>query len=315
VDTETGEVGDIPGEDAFPCDRWTCSVCGPRKCRRCVAHYTHLFVRLPAPTFVTLTVDPKCGLDPERSRRFVVELFSRFRKRLNRAVRAKDCRQQLHYVATIEHQRATGQAHLHAVLSAPGLSGDEIAEAWFECGGGAAADAQPLGSADDCARHVGYALKYALKDALASPVAGRRYVLASQGDGYYSEPAKEARRAYVASATGEPVAPAGADVPTIGGRFIPLWIPTSANRPRGNPDRITEEDRAHFAALDLSARSTAYRWRDPRTTRWWLIEQDAGGRRRTPLPRAYRSLAEARMHAADAAARARLVREVQSRRN
>ena len=95
------------------------------------------------------------------SRKYLIERFSYFRKRINYRVKKEDPSKKLHYVGTIEMKKRTGLAHFHAVLSAPGVDAEELGTAWFEAGEGVVAHVQPLDDSKDLAQHVGYALKYA----------------------------------------------------------------------------------------------------------------------------------------------------------
>lgn len=298
VEIATGEMQDVGHGWKGPCDRWTCEVCGPRKLRRQVGHYVRLFASLDAPQFVTLTLDPKTGLDPERSRKFLVDRFARWRKRINRRVKQHDCRASLTYVAAVEFQKRTQLAHLHAIIDAPGITAEQIGDQWFQCGGGAVCDVQPLGSGDEIAQKVGYSLGYALKDALHSPVKGRRYVLASQGDGFYTEAAQQQRAAYVEARRAKEGLPPRVNERDEEREFCTVWIPEQENQSRGNPDALTDEDRAHFAELQERCRTTQFRWKEPATGTWWRITQDASGRRRERLPSTYTSLVDSRLRRA-----------------
>jgi len=294
-DASTGEVRETEETLEKPCGRWSCPWCGPAKQHCLVAHFVNEFARLPELWFITLTLDPKTGIRAEMSRKYLIELFSVFRKRVNYRVKKEDPSKKLHYVGTIEMQKRTGLAHFHAVVSAPGVDAEELGATWFEVGGGVVAHVQPLDDTMDLAQHVGYALKYALKDALEDPCKGRQYVLCSQGIGYNTEKAKAARREYMREkgqlhhAFEEPKMEDGEPVPVL------IWSTESVNVPCGNPDEITEEDRKYFASLNLDARTTEYRWYDRKTGLWWKITQQSGVRRRICLGATYRSPSDAKL--------------------
>ncbi len=294
-DASTGEVRETEETHEKPCGRWSCPWCGPAKQRCLVAHFVNEFARLSDLWFITLTLDPKTGIRPDMSRKYLIDCFSRFRKRINYRVKKKDPSQKLHYAGTIEVQKRTGMAHFHAVVSAPGVDSGDLASAWFEVGGGIVVDVQPLDDTKDLAQHVGYALKYALKDALEDPCTGRQYVLCSQGIGYNTEKAKAVRREYMRE-TGQldlsfekPEVEEGEPVP------IPIWSTESRNFSRGNPDEITEEDRKYFESLNLDARTTEYRWLDRKTGLWWKIRLESGIRRHDCLGVTYKSPSDAKL--------------------
>ena len=257
-----------------------------------------VFADLEGGHFVTLTLDPKTGLSESLSRKYVQQAWSKWRKRLARLCAKTGAA--FRFVRVIEYQ-ASGQAHVHAVLTAEGVAADQMASAWFACGGGVVCDVQPLtGDRDDLARRIGYAVKYALKDATApNAPRGRHYVETSEGIGYQSAAAVASRAAYTAREHPERKNQ-GEGLDGTPGRVWRVNAPRPA-KPT-NPDAITAADLAAFAALDLGKRSQTYRWRDPGGT-WWRIRQlDTGERTRHPLA-GYRSLYEERVGAADRAAR------------
>lgn len=265
-----------------PCGRWACAVCGPKKHKRYVAHFVNVFGSMGSVRFITLTLDGKIGLLPEDSRAYLVHCWSRWRKRINRRV---DDGARLAYVAAVEHQKETGQAHLHAVVSAPGVDDIELGAAWYESGGGVVVDVQPIDGEADAARYVGYSVKYALKDAQAGTPAGR-YVLSSQGDGYHSKAHVAARLAHVDAAP-EPEAEEGR------GR---VWIASAQNTGGREPQSATPDQRERFKQLALEERTSHYHFKDA-DGRWWSVLHEDG--RRVELP-GYRSLFDCRIAASAA---------------
>lgn len=259
-----------------------------------MAHYSDTFSAFDDVWFVTLTLDPKIGLDESDSRKFIIDAWSKWRKRIDR--RCAKSGGKFQFVRVVEFQRS-GMAHIHAVVSAPGLDQEELAAQWFECGGGVVCDVERLdGDASSVARRVGYAVKYALKDA-KSPGAprGRHYVESSQGIGYNSQAAKAVRLSYVMEHLNN------RDEEEAGDELAPdevlVWTAVNGGgaAPPDDPDRITAEDRARFAALDLDKRSRTFRVKED--GQWWQVEQHADGTRtRSRLP-GYKSLYEQRAEA------------------
>lgn len=269
-----GVAGDgvkyVPVE--LPCRRLTCPKCGPKLKAALSRHYAEQFGALDDVMMATLTLDPKLGVDAEESRRYIVHVWSKWRKRVNRLSEGG-----LRYMATIERQ-GNGMAHLHAVISAPGTQPLTLADAWFSAGGGVVANVEYIRDDRDQLACIGYCLKYALKEANAHHRSGRRYVLASQGLGYYAAEHRERRRQAFEDQTA-----------TVDYYTIP-HEPTghSIERPQ-SPDVATPEDLERWKRLDFSARTTKYRWRDPRTNTWWQITQTPNGRTMERLSSSYRS--------------------------
>lgn len=293
VDTRTGEMWrDVTADVLKPCGSWGCPVCGPVRQKRHVAHFVEAFAPLSGVLFVTLTLDPKTGLDESESRKYVQHVWSKWRKRLRRLCLKRGST--LRFMRVVEYQ-SNGHAHVHAIMTAEGVSGDEVAAQWFASGGGVVCDVQELdGDRAELARRVGYVVKYALKDA-TSPEAprGRHYVETSEGIGYGSAAAVAKRQAHVAeNGDGE------ASGDDLGAHEVRVWgssvVPI---RPPANPDTVTPEDRERFAALNLEARSTTYRLKD-RDGVWWRVEQRDDGTRVRHKLADYRSLYEQRMEAA-----------------
>ena len=292
VSTRTGEYFRSGTNDVLkPCGCWSCPACGPLRQRRHVAHFVETFAPLSGVLFVTLTLDPKTGLEEAVSRKYVQHVWSKWRKRLRRLCLKRGST--LRFMRVIEYQH-NGQAHVHAILTAERLTADEIAAAWFASGGGVVCDVQELeGDRGELARRVGYVVKYALKDAM-SPDAprGRHYVETSEGIGYGSAAAIAQRQAYVAEKGGESEADA-----VLGPDEVRVWETTVARTPPPkNPDTVTPEDLEAFDALKLDARSTSYRTKD-RNGVWWEVRQHPDGTRTRHKCPDYRSLYEQRMEA------------------
>lgn len=295
IDPETGEIVSQGEGVLLDCDTWGCAVCGPRRRVRLVGHYSSRLGPVPSLYLVTLTLDPASGVTPAESRKYAVHLWSLWRKRMHRAATKAGHIDGVRFVAAVEWQTGTGLAHIHAIASLPGISPDDAAAAWSSIGGGIVCDVQPItartpgGSDDDgprgsAARSVGYVLKYALKEATERPVRGRRYLLASQGLGYYSAPARAARRSHVEARTGVALPAAGAPRPVPGTDLVEVLVPT-VTRPAGlSPDTITDDDRARWAVLRAANRRTSYRYLDQKSGRWWRIEQRGEARTRTQIP-------------------------------
>ncbi len=234
IDKETGEIDVIQ----LPCERKSCPYCGPKLRQKYVGHYVSVFSELLSLRFVTLTVDPKTGLSPQESTKFVKDRWERrFIKRIKRRTEGE-----LKYVASVEKQK-NGFAHLHAVISTT-VGESTLRQQWFESGGGVVMEAEMLPKGRALARRVGYVMKYAFED--IDQVEGNA-VLASEGIGYHSEAAKEDRRKHVESGGESRYEFNG---PTTGGR-------------RPSSGGITEEDRERFDRIYEQARSRQYiRWDD-----------------------------------------------------
>lgn len=283
----------------IPCDSWPCPACGPAKRARLVGHYAAELADAPALHLVTLTLDPSSGVTPEESRRYIVHLLSLWRKRLHRSAQRAGHANGIRYVATVEWQRATGLAHIHAVVDLPGIDADSAASAWSTIGGGIVCDVQPVaalrpdagvesGPRGGTARAIGYVLKYALKEAVNNKAPGRRYVLASASLGYYSKTATSKRRAFVEDRLGHPLPlpgePRATDTPGI----VEVLMPSLRAAPGYAPDTVTPADRLRFAELRSSARRTTYRYLCSRSGLWYRITQDGPTRTREhirPPPR------------------------------
>lgn len=245
TDRETGEVDWVE----LPCDRKQCEHCGPKMRRRYVAHFAEQFSGLPNLKFVTLTLDPKAfessEVDPrsfDESRKYLLHIWERrFVKRVKRRTEGE-----VKYVATVERHES-GQAHLHAVMSC-GLHEADLRDQWFQSGGGVVMDASRIGSDGLLAAKIGYAVKYCFKE---SGEKGRNSIFCSEGVGYHSEAAKEARRAHKEEEGGEVGCDAGC------GRYE-YEAPDGGRRGAG--DAVTEDEKERFDAV-AGARSTVYtRW-------------------------------------------------------
>ena len=234
IDKETGEIDVIE----LPCERKSCPHCGPKLREKYVGHYVRVFSELPSLRFVTLTVDPKTGLSPDESTKFVKDRWERrFIKRIKRRTEGE-----LKYVASVEKQKS-GYAHLHAVISTT-VGEDTLRQQWFESGGGVVMEVETLPKGRALARRAGYVMKYAFED--IDQVKGNA-VLASEGIGYHAEVQKKERRRHMASSGEDRYEFNG---PTTGGR-------------RPSSGGITEEDRERFDHIYEQARSRQYiRWDD-----------------------------------------------------
>lgn len=295
VNVNTGEmVTDPDGGFDIPCGCWACPVCGPSKRRRYVAHYSDVFSEREGVRFVTLTLDPKSGLAEGDSRKFILHAWSKWRKRINR--KAAKTGHRLDFMRVVEFQ-SNGYAHLHAVLSAPGVEDTELASDWFAVGGGVVVDvAEITGDREAIARRIGYTVKYALKDATeADSPRGRHYVDSSQGIGYESAPARARRRAYVEEIM--------QDEPKTGNELGPdevrVYTTDAGHSARpADPDKITPEEAARFDAILAGNRSRKYRSKGS-DGYWYLHEQhEDGTRTKTRLP-GYKSLYEQRTETED----------------
>lgn len=240
IDKRTGEISVV----GLPCERKSCPHCGPKLRKKYVGHYVNVFSELPSLRFVTLTVDPKTGLSPEDSTKFVKDRWERrFIKRIKRKTEGE-----LKYVASVEKQK-NGYAHLHAVISTT-VGESVLRQQWFESGGGVVMEAEKIPKGRSLARRVGYTMKYAFED--IDQVEGNA-VLASEGIGYHSKAAKEERRQYAESDEQDD---------SGGESRFEFNGPTTGGR-RPSSGGITEEDRERFDQIYEQARSRQYiRWDD-----------------------------------------------------
>jgi hypothetical protein len=174
------------------CQKKSCPRCGPRLYNRHVEHFIAELEYRQDLKYVTLTIDPKIGVKPWDSRDFVVNTWKKhfYGKLYDRTKRQGDS---LLYMAAVEYA-GNGYAHLHLVISTP-LPGAVIRQLWFECGGGIAAEVEPITSRFKLEEKI----RYCLKNAFNTPWndgpddKGRRSIFNSTGIGYYSAGAKERR--------------------------------------------------------------------------------------------------------------------------
>lgn len=242
VSEVTGAVLDTKIEKRS-CNNKSCPVCGGLLKRRYVGHFSQIFSKLPRLIFFTLTIDPKVGVPSYLSRMYIVNRWSRFRKRMHR-------KGEFVYLATPESHKS-GYTHLHVVCSAPkGVSDEDLKSAWFGVGGGIVMDVQHLDKRKETPEQiVGYVMKYVFKD--AAEARGRRSLLCSRGTSFHSEEFKAQRREYARKMRKE----RGEEVPGE----LDLWEPVVVGKPKKSSDTPTAEERAMF---DKMAESLA------RTTLW-----------------------------------------------
>ncbi len=305
VNGGTGEMRSLASGEVFmDCKRWTCPVCGPMLRRRWTAHLVESMAELPGLHFVTLTLDPKCGVEPADSRGYLIAAWSKYRKRLNRRSSGP-----VAFACTVEPTRI-GMAHLHGVISCPGVDASTLASEWFAVGGGVVVDVQRLdGDRGDVARRVGYTVKYALKDAAERHVKGRRYLLTSQGLGYFSEAAKAVRTSYVHdmlnqddetpegenAPDGKPARPLRPEDELRPGEVL-VWTTEAGRGTSSDPDKPTPEQVERWKALRLDKRSTSFRMKGEDGIWYETTQHPDGTRTKRALPD-YRSLYERRTDA------------------
>lgn len=241
VDKRTGTVIDTHIERKS-CNKKQCPVCGGQLRRQYVGHYSRLFSPLPNLYFLTLTLDPKNGVRVEDSRKYIIDRWSVFRKRVHR-------RGAFVYVAVPESHKS-GYTHLHVLCSIPeNVSEEYLRSAWFAVGGGVVMDVQQLDvSEDPPEKVVGYVIKYAFKDAIEGK--GRRSLLCSQGISYHSEKHRAERREYARRKMWErgEALPNEADV----------WEPLTGgvSDPYKSVDTPTVQERRHYRKLARSLQRT-----------------------------------------------------------
>lgn len=242
VDERTGTVYGTRIEKRS-CNKKQCIVCGGHLRRQYVGHFSRIFAKLPRLIFFTLTIDPKVGVPYYLSRKYIVDGWSRFRKRVHR-------RGKFVYVATPESHKS-GFVHLHVLCSAPaGITDEDLQTSWFDVGGGIVMDIQRFDKKKDPPEKlVGYVIKYVFKD--AHQARGRRSLLCSQGTSFYAEEYREERRAWARQQRAE----RGEEVPGL----LDMWEPVVVGKPKGSEDTPTAEEREMFRKMSKSlARSTMW---------------------------------------------------------
>lgn len=289
----------------LPCGRKGCPVCGPRLRDRFTAHFARTFAELGESRpiwFLTLTVDPKAmpeDVDETDARKYLTHCWDKFAKRLR--YRADD----LKYAGTYELHHDGDRWHLHMIVAADfpdreteGGIREMLRVQWFESGGGAVAKVKRIregrrepstdGTPDGIAGAVGYVVKYAFKDAAQahSTAESRRSVLASEGIGYYSEAAKDERKAFRERQTtgdGSGIEREYHSLVTGGASEV------GADEGRGRVDTLTKDDRERFEGWDKSGRTARYRERIEDAEEWdgrtvwitWTYAPDAHRLHRT----------------------------------
>ena len=241
VDTVTGGIRGTHIERKS-CNSKLCPVCSGKLKRQYVGHFSRLFSPLPNLTFVTLTIDPKNGIAAEDSRKYIIDRWSVFRKRVHR-------RGEFLYVAVPESHKS-GYTHLHVLCSLPDRATEEfIRSAWFAVGGGVVMDVQPLDTSEHTPEQVvGYVIKYAFKDATEGK--GRRSLFCSQGISFHSEKYKQERREYARRMLLE----SGHVLPSETDMWEPLT--TGVSDPYKSVDTPTGEERRYYRKLAKSLQRT-----------------------------------------------------------
>ena len=224
------------------CNSKKCPVCSGKLKRQYVGHYSRLFSPLPNLTFVTLTIDPKNGIAAEDSRKYIIDRWSVFRKRVHRRVEF--------LCVAVPESHKSGYTHLHVLCSLPDRATEEfIRSAWFAVGGGVVMDVQPLDTSEHTPEQVvGYVIKYAFKDATEGK--GRRSLFCSQGISFHSEKYKQERREYARRMLLE----SGHVLPSETDMWEPLT--TGVSDPYKSIDTPTGEERRYYRKLAKSLQRT-----------------------------------------------------------
>ena len=196
--------GELQGFTSIACKRWGCAHCGPVKQKRYTAHFVEVFKNTPDLAVLTLTIDPKIGIRPDLSPKYIKQTWEKFRKRINRELKKSDESAHFRFVGTFEPHKS-GMYHLHVVCNAGGLSEEIILNHWFNAGGGITMYLDRIeddaGKPGAIAQKIGYCMKYALKGACESVFEGKskfaNRVIVSQGDGYNAQKHKTCRKQIV----------------------------------------------------------------------------------------------------------------------
>lgn len=293
VDHATGncEESDV----TMPCGRKRCPFCGPHLRRRYLGHFTRVFSALPGLHFITLTLDPKVGIETDDARKYLLYAWSMFRKRVHRMAKAVEST--FHFCAVPE-EHESGYYHLH-VLASVQLDEAALRSAWFQVGGGIVMDVQAIDKkALQVERVVGYILKYVFKDAgKARGSISRRSLLCSRGLSYHSMVAVEERKEWLARQGMIHVGDAH------GGHFEYVSQIDSPGAPQYE-DTLTSDDICRFSCFAaIQKRTTLYlhehgsqralHWWDGREMRSERVEQSATRRQVAALIHRVRKRQEA----------------------
>lgn len=189
TDLSTGEI--TTREIYKPCDNLWCPTCGPRKRAQMWAHYRRKLGSLEDLYWVGFTQDEKTGLTPAESRHDLK------RKRWRNAYRSirRRCDGKFNYLGTIDQEKG-GQAHIHVVMSAPGVDEQEIRSVWFRGGGGIDTYVEKIEDQQRLDQAVGYVLKRHFEQSRHAKKEGfsAQQILRSHPLAFESEEAKQTRK-------------------------------------------------------------------------------------------------------------------------
>lgn len=267
VDSVTGEVKSTE-ITRKSCNKKSCVVCGPVMRKRLVGHFSRQFSGKSRLAFLTLTLDPKCGVPVADSRKYVVWLWSRFRKRLHR-------KGEFAFLAALESHKS-GHTHMHVLCSLPDGATDEvIRSAWFAVGGGVVMDIQRI--EEEPEKVVGYVVKYIFKD--AAEAKGRRSMLCSAGISYHSAAHKKARREYARLLeVSVSMKGSGQGSGEGTGSVADLWEPLTHGVGKGSQDTPTRADIERFRPLSRSLQRTTLYTHETADGRRWITYYDVESR-------------------------------------
>lgn len=131
------------------CKRWGCRHCGPRK----IASIAHRVKKAKPMKLITLTVDPKCYLNPreafDKTRGLITQLAARCRRKFGR----------FEYIRILEVTKS-GWPHYHLLASCPYIPQRWMSDTWAELSGARIVDIRQVKKNDNV---YFYVLKYLSK--------------------------------------------------------------------------------------------------------------------------------------------------------
>lgn len=190
TDYRTGEI--IERQVTKPCGSKKCPVCGPKLRAQMFEHYKRKVLNLDGLQWVGLTLDEE-ELTPSESRKAVQEVWRSFYDRVRYMCGKNDV--DFNYIGTRDQDREE-DAHLHCVLSTPGVDNLDVRSAWFKSGGGIVAYAEDVENEERLEQALGYCLLRHFQEARRARSLNYRVPepLDSRSVAFNHEKAKQARR-------------------------------------------------------------------------------------------------------------------------
>lgn len=180
-------TGDIQHREIYkPCGSKWCPVCGPKMRAQMFEHCKRKFLELDDVKWVGLTKAD--GSDED-----VKEIWTSCYHRLRYLCEKNDS--DLNYFGIRDHDRSE-EAHIHVLISAPGVSDLDIRTKWFESGGGIVAYTEDIGTEERLEQALGYCLLRHFQEARRAKSLNERVPepLRSSRFAFSSREAKQTRR-------------------------------------------------------------------------------------------------------------------------